>query len=178
MPSLVKISSSSACGTRPSSTCARGTPPSTARRHASIFGTMPLASVGSSSGELVGVDLADDLGAVRPVGVEALDVGEHDQLLGAETDGDRGRRGVGVDVVGQPVAAARDGGDDRDPAGVEQREHRRRVDRDDVADLADVDLLAVDDRAAALGGEQAGVLTGQADRERAVVVEQVDDRRR
>ena len=50
-----------------------------------------------------------------------------------------------------------------------------RVDGDDVADLADVDRLAVDDRRPALGGEQAGVLAGQADRERAVVVDQVDD---
>ena len=41
IPALVKISSSSACGTRPSVTVARVRPPSTARRHASILGTMP-----------------------------------------------------------------------------------------------------------------------------------------
>src|SRR5262249_42867457 len=41
IPSLVKISNSNACGTRPSSTCPRGTPPSTARTQASILGTMP-----------------------------------------------------------------------------------------------------------------------------------------
>src|SRR6202008_2289750 len=34
IPSLVKISNSNACGTRPSRTCARGTPPDTARRQA------------------------------------------------------------------------------------------------------------------------------------------------
>src|SRR6266516_6786860 len=39
MPSVVKTSSSKACGTRPSSTWARDTPPLTARTHASIFGT-------------------------------------------------------------------------------------------------------------------------------------------
>ena len=51
-PSLVKTSSSSACGTRPSSTCALRTPPWTARRHASIFGIMPLDSDGQQLGEL------------------------------------------------------------------------------------------------------------------------------
>ena len=37
------------------------------------------------------------------------------------------------------------------------------VDRDDVADQADVDRLAVDERLRAGGGEQAAVLAGQAD---------------
>ena len=49
MPALVKISSNSACGTRPSVTVARVRPPSTARRQASIFGTMPDSSPGISS---------------------------------------------------------------------------------------------------------------------------------
>ena len=46
IPTLVKISSSSACGTRPSATVARVSPPSTARRQASIFGTMPDSRLG------------------------------------------------------------------------------------------------------------------------------------
>src|SRR6202012_3420420 len=41
-PSVVNTSSSSACGTRPSRTWALVTPPSTARRQASILGAMPL----------------------------------------------------------------------------------------------------------------------------------------
>ena len=45
----------------------------------------------------------------------------------------------------------------------------------DLADQAEVDLLAVDDGGGALGGEQAGVLAGQPDRERAVLVEQADE---
>ena len=49
MPTLVKISRSSACGTRPSTTVARVRPPSTARRQASIFGTMPDSRVGIRS---------------------------------------------------------------------------------------------------------------------------------
>ena len=43
--------------------------------------------------------VADDLGAGRPVGVQALDVGEDDELLGAQRDRERGGGGVGVDVV-------------------------------------------------------------------------------
>ena len=44
---------------------------------------MPADSVGNSDLEFVGGQRADDLVAGRPIGVEALDVGEHDQLLGA-----------------------------------------------------------------------------------------------
>ena len=58
--------------------------------------------------------------------------------------------------------------DDRDAAGVEQGVDRLGSTVDDVADQAEVDLLAVDDRVPAFGGEQAGVLAGQPDRERAV----------
>src|SRR5690606_5921241 len=46
-PASVKISRSMECSRRPSMTCACGTPPRTARRHASILGTMPEDSVGS-----------------------------------------------------------------------------------------------------------------------------------
>src|SRR6266700_4602686 len=55
MPESVKISSSTACGCLPSSTCAWGTPPRTARRHASILGIMPLPRPGSSRSRLVAV---------------------------------------------------------------------------------------------------------------------------
>src|SRR5690606_25674017 len=41
LPRAVKTSSSTECGRRPSMTVARGTPPWTARMHASIFGTIP-----------------------------------------------------------------------------------------------------------------------------------------
>ena len=46
---------------------------------------------------------------------------------------------------------------------------------DDLADEADVDRLAVDEGVATLGGEQPGVLAGQADGEGAVRVDQADD---
>src|SRR6185437_11431159 len=55
MPESVKISSSTACGSRPSRTCACGTPPRTARRHASILGIMPLLRPGSSRSRPVAV---------------------------------------------------------------------------------------------------------------------------
>ncbi len=44
----------------------------------------------------------------------------------------------------------------------------------DLADQAEVDLLAVDDGVGGLGGEQPGVLAGEADGERAVLVDQPD----
>ena len=56
-----------------------------------------------------------------------------------------------------------------------QVEHRLGAHAGDLADQADVDRLAVDDRHGLLGGEQAGVLAGQPDREVAVLVEQADE---
>src|SRR5665648_736428 len=48
-PRWVNTSVSTECACRPSTTCACGTPPRTARRQASIFGTIPDSSLGSSS---------------------------------------------------------------------------------------------------------------------------------
>ncbi len=122
----------------------------------------------------LGADLADDLLGVRPVEVEALDVGEDEELLGTERGCQRGRGGVGVDVVDDTVDVGRDAGHDRDPARLDQVEDRLRPHLGDLADQAEVDLLAVDDGAGLLGGEQARVLAGQADGERAVLVDQPD----
>jgi hypothetical protein len=83
MPSLVKTSSSSECGCRPSMTCACGTPPSTARMHASSLGIIPESTVVSSSvGASVTESRLSRLSTVGPVGVHALDVGEDDELAG------------------------------------------------------------------------------------------------
>ncbi|AFU00665.1 ion transporter [Nocardia brasiliensis ATCC 700358] len=49
IPSPVNSSSSTECGMRPSMTWAVGTPPCTARKQASILGTMPASSRGSNS---------------------------------------------------------------------------------------------------------------------------------
>ena len=107
-PSVVKISSSSACGTRPSSTWARGHAALDRAQAGLHLRHHAAGQRRQQSRQLVGVDLADDLGAGRPVGVQALDVGQHDELLGAERDRERGGGGVGVDVVGQAVRAAGD----------------------------------------------------------------------
>src|SRR6516165_4845671 len=48
MPESVNISSRTACCRRPSRTWARGTPPRTAVRQASIFGIMPADRLGSN----------------------------------------------------------------------------------------------------------------------------------
>ena len=47
-PLVGENSTSTQCSTRPSMTCALGTPPPTARMQASILGTMPASSFGSS----------------------------------------------------------------------------------------------------------------------------------
>ena len=154
-PSSVKSSSRTACGSRPSTTVARGTPPCTAWRQAPIFGTMPGGQRRHQLGQRLGADLADHVVAVGPVAVEALDVGEHQQLLGAQRHREGGRGGVGVDVVHDAVLVGRDAGDDRDAAGLDQVEHRLGPDLGDLADQAEVDLLAVDDGVGAPGGEQA-----------------------
>src|SRR6202042_245585 len=131
---------------------------------------------GQQLGQVDRVELADHLVRGGPVQVEALDVGQHDELGRAERHRQGGGGGVGVDVVDRAVAvAAGDAGDDREAAVVEQRLHHRRVGRDDLADQADVDRLAVDQGVLAGGGEQVGVLAGEADRVRAVPVDEADD---
>ena len=136
---------------------------------------MPLASVGISACKRVDADLADDVVAGRPVAVEALDIRQDQQLLGAECHGQGGRRRVCVDVVDLAAVVGRDGRHHRDAAGVDEVLHGFGSDGSDLADQAEVDVLAVDHRARALRREEPGVLTGQPDRERAVLVEEADE---
>ena len=177
MPSDVNTSRSRLCGWRPSTTCACGTPSSTARTHASSLGIIPASTVAQQPPRRAHRQLGEQRAAVGPVGVDALDVGEHDELAGAEGGGQRRGGGVGVDVehLAVDVEVGRDRRDDRDAAGLEEVEHGGGVDLDDVADEADVLLLAVDDDAAAAGAEQPGILAGEADGHRAVLVEQADE---
>ena len=60
------------------------------------------------------------------------------------------------------------------PAAIRSVDRATTLTELDVADLADVDRLAVHVRRAAHRGEQPGVLAGHADRERAVLVDQPD----
>src|SRR5690606_19237264 len=141
------------------------------------LGDHPGLEVGEHEAELGGVDAPDDRGAVRPRAVQAIDVGEDDELAGPEGDREgRGRR-VGVDV--EHLAAVGD-------VGVDGRDHRYRpggeevldgrgVDLDDVADEADVHRLAVDDGGAPLGAQQAAVLAGDPDGVRSALVEEGDE---
>ncbi|BCB74326.1 hypothetical protein Pflav_007360 [Phytohabitans flavus] len=119
-------------------------------------------------------DLPDEARRVRPVGVEAGDVGEHDELAGAEGHRESGRGGVGVEVVQDTLGVRRDRGDDRYPASGDEVGHRGEVDVLDVAHLPHVDRQPVHIGRTPHGGEEAGVLTGQPDGERAVLVDEPD----
>ena len=163
-PSGVKTSSSTLCATRPSMTVACGHAAADRPQAGLHLRDHPRLQGRQHAFQLGGADLGQERRPVGPVGVDTLDVGEDDELRGAERDGERRRGGVGVDVEDLAVVVGSDRGDDGDAAGLDEVEDGGRVDLDDVADEAEVDLLAVDDGAAALGAEQAGVLARQADR--------------
>ena len=98
-------------------------------------------------------------------------------MCASQRDRERRGGGVGVDVedLALDVEVGRDRGHDGDPAGVEDVHHGRRVHALDVADEAEVDVGAVVGHAGrACGAEQPGVLPGEADGQRAVLVEQAD----
>ena len=117
------------------------------------------------------VELADQ----RAVGVvDAVDVGEQQELRGAQRHRELGGDGVRVDVVRLPVVAEPDGGDHRDPPLVEDRLDRLGVHLGDVADEAEV--------LAGLGGARAHqqgrpVLAAQPDRAPAEPVDAGDELR-
>ena len=136
--------------------------------HARVEGRQHLA-------ERLRADLLDQVVGVAVVAVEALDVREDQELLGAQRDREGRGGGVRVDVVDLAVDVGRDRADDRHPAGLDEVEHRLGPHLGDLADEAQVDLLAVDDGVGRLGGEQAGVLPRQPDGERAVLVDQADE---
>ena len=105
-------------------------------------------------------DATDEAAGVGDVGQQALDVGEVDELLGAERLGDRAGHRVGVDVVGLPGGVGADGGHHRDEVLGQEPLEDGRVDRVDVADEAEVGV-------ASLGHDQPGVLARQAHGQRA-----------
>ena len=166
MPESVKISSSSTWAMRPSRMWALRTPLRTAWMQLPTLGIIPPAIVPSSIErvELVGGGLADQARRVVDPAAQPLDVGEVDELLGAERLGDRAGDGVGVDVVRLTVRVGADGGDDGDELVVEQPVEHARVDRLDVADEAELGV-------AGRGADQPGVLAADADRVGAVDVD-------
>ena len=121
--------------------------------------------------DLVRARLGDDARGVGGVAQPAGDVGEEDDLVGAERARHRARGLVGVDVVGVPLAV-----------GADRRDHRDVVLGDVVEDV-DVDALDAPDEADVLavrGGlardaEQQAVVAAQPDRGLAVAVQAQDD---
>lgn len=140
------------------------------------LGDHAAGQIGQQLLQLGGGEAADHVVAVRPVLVQALDVGEDHQRLGVQRCGECGGGGVGVDVVDVVVLGRpRDGGDDRDPAVVQQCLDGPGVDGGDLADPADVHGFAVDHQAVLGGGDRVGVLARHADGQRSVLVEQADE---
>ena len=124
-------------------------------------------------GQRGGVDLGNQRVTIGPPGVETLDVGEHQQFLGAQSLSQRSGAGIGVDVVHHAVHVRREGGDHRNaPCGNEIMDHRG-IDVIDIADQADIGLNAVDQHTAAHRRQQFRVLAGEADGVRSVSVDQV-----
>ena len=155
---------------RPSRMWARATPARSASTHDRILGIMPSESLPAASSRVEpgDVDVRDQRRLVGVVLVEAGDVGEVHELLGLQRDRDRAGDGVGVHVVGLAGVVDADGGDHRDELLAGEALDDRRVDALDVAHEAEP-------RVAHRDLDQAGVLAGEADRVRAVLVERGDD---
>ena len=173
----LRISSSIACGTRPSMMCTRV--------DAALGGIECAGDLGQHAARqrAVGEQLVDlaraQVGQQLAVLVEhAGRVGQQHQLLGLQHLGQLAGHDVGVDVVALVVFAEADRRDHRNELIVLQRAHHAGVDGDDVADLADVVLLA---RIVAVHqlelarAHQPAVAAGQAHRLAAGVVDEADD---
>jgi hypothetical protein len=124
-PCVVKISSSMACGMRPSRITAASTPASTAATQVSTFGIMPPVIVPSAFNASIRPGSRSVSRA--PVLVQhSGHVGQQEEARRAQRAGDRPRHRVGVDVVGRAIGAERDRRDDRDEAlfGASRCQHR------------------------------------------------------
>ena len=121
--------------------------------------------------DLVGAGLADDRAGVGGVAQPAVDVGEEDDLVGAERAGDGAGRLVGVDVVGVALAVGAHRRDDRDVVLRDVVEH---VDVDTVDLAHEADVLAAGPGLAADAEEQP-VVAAEPDGGLAVAVQAQDD---
>ena len=100
---------------------------------ARILGTMPPAIVPALD-ERLGLARGQ---AVEPAAVgvaDAVDVGQQDELAGAEPGGDPGRGVVRVDVADDPLLVAGERRDDRHLAADEERVEQVAAEPDDVGD--------------------------------------------
>ncbi len=176
MPASVKISSRIECGRRPSMTAALGTPPLDRLEAGRHLGDHAALQVRKQADELGGADDRHQRFPVGPVAVETLDIGEHDQLGGAERHGERsrGRVGVHIERLTGHLDVGRDRRHDRDAAGIHFRQHRDRIDLDHVADQSDINHVPVDKHPAPRAAEQPGVLARDRRGQGAVLVDHGD----
>ena len=148
------------------------------RAHARLeLGDHPGVDAGEQAPGPAHVETGEQRVPVGPVGIDALDVGEDDELVGSERDREGRRRRVGVDVehLARVVEVGDDRRDDGDAAGGEEVVDRRGVDLGDIAHETEVDLDPVLDEASARAAEEARVLAREPDGQRAVVVEETDE---
>ena len=166
MPESVNSSSSTTCATRPSSRWADPTPRSRASRQAVTLGIIPPGegAVGDERAQLGRRGARDQALGIAHVAQQTGHVGQVDDLLGAQAGRHGSGHGVGVDVVRLAVQVGPDGRQDRDDVLGQQPVEDGRVDRGHVTDEAQLG-------AAGVGGDQAGVLAGQTDGQRAVHVD-------
>jgi hypothetical protein len=95
-------------------------------------------ALGDEAAAILDRHLGDEL----LVAVEhARHVREEEQALRRHGAGDGAGEGIGVDVVGFPVRPDRDGGEDRDQLGLQDRVEDRAVDPLRLADEAEIDVL-------------------------------------
>ena len=118
---------------RPSMMWVLPTPSSTASTQQLTLGIMPPVMVpslirsGTRATSMVEISRA-------VLSLDPLDVGEQDQLLGAQRPGDAPGHQVGIDVVGLARQADADRGDDRDEVALLQGADDLRVDALHLAD--------------------------------------------
>ena len=105
-PASVNSSSSSECGTRPSTMCAEPTPARTESRHASSFGRIPPPTPPRAACTSVTEVFRDERLRIRRIPQPARDIGEEHHLVGLQRLGDSAGGGVRVDVVGVAGASA------------------------------------------------------------------------
>ena len=123
-------------------------------------------------GEFLGVDRGDHLGAVRPIPIQTLDIGEDHEGIGPHRFGECGSGGIGIDVQGCAVAITGHGGDHRDAIVIEQGFDEIGIDLHDVTHQADVHRAAFNGCGATFRDKQLGILPRDPHRIRAVFVDQ------
>ncbi len=136
---------------------------------------------GQQGPELRGSDRGEQRSPVRPVGVQALDVGQDHQFRGAEGFRERCRGAVRVDVehllrgISVVVDLRGDRRDDGDAPGLQDVEDGTRVDTGDLTHEAEVHVLPVHHGAGADGLQEAAVLPRESDGVGAVRVDEAHE---